>query len=487
MKQLVCYCVLLIILNACTPDIDIKCQWEKTSPLEAEYSGVVIPPNIAPLNFFLKAEDYEAVVLTHGSMKVTAFKEKGTCIPEMNAWKSLLAAAQGEDITVQHCVQTENGWAAYSEFTISVACDSIDPYLAYRLIPPGYEGWNEMGIYQRNLETFEEKAIITNRQTNHNCMNCHSFCMQDPSKMLLHMREKHAGTLLTEAENIIKLDTKTEQTLSALVYPHWHPNGKFIACSVNDIKQLFHTHHPNRIEVMDWDSYVVVYDIENNELLTTLSLSNKENMETFPAFSPDGKKLYFCTSRKRTMPDDYDKVRYHLCCIDFNAEHRAFGKQVDTLYQADIHRKSVSFPRVSPNGRFLLMTLSDYGNFSIWHQEADLWMIDLQKKELKKMEKWNSQSVESYHSWSSNSHWVVFSSRREDGLYTRPYIAYIDRNGNIYKPFVLPQREGNFYQRSMYSYNIPELLKGEVKTDNRLLVRKVLNDETLKVKGFISK
>lgn len=46
----------------------------------------------------------------------------------------------------------------------------------------------------------------------------------------------------------------------------------------------------------------------------------------------------------------------------------------------------------------------------------------------------NSSDAESYHSWSSNSRWFVFSSRRDDGLYTRLYIAHASPDEQIGKP-----------------------------------------------------
>ena len=267
--------------------------------------------------------------------------------------------------------------------------------MAYRLIPPGYEMWNEMGIYQRNIENFEETAILNNTQTDRNCMNCHSFCMQNPEQMQLHIRAKHAGTLLINEGTITKLDTKTEQTMSALVYPYWHPSGKYLVYSVNETKQLFHTHHQNRIEVMDLASDVVVYDVEKNEIVTAPQLFGKEVFETFPSFSPDGKTLYFCAARQQKMPDDTDKLKYHLCSISFDAETRSFGDKVDTLYQAEQMNKSVSFPRVSPDGKHLMFTLAGYATFPIWHQEADLWMMDLEDGKLTCLDALNSNSVES--------------------------------------------------------------------------------------------
>ena len=150
--------------------------------------------------------------------------------------------------------------------------------------------------------------------------------------------------------------------------------------------------------------------------------------------------------------------------IGFDADTRSFGSKADTLYNARRAGKSVSFPRVSPDGKFLMFTLSAYGNFSIWHKDADLYLAHLHTNQIRPLSALNSNDVESYHSWSSNSRWVVFSSRRTDGLYTRPFIAYIDEKGKAHKPFLLPQKEKDHYTFLMKSYNIPEFISGKVNT-----------------------
>lgn len=470
------------LMVACNEEIKIVGNLNEESPLVEEYADVKLPPNIASLNFFVDAPDgQEALLLSNEEISLQTRCKNGAMIPELSDWKELLAAAKGKKIQAEHCVLTAEGWKAYQRFEMEVMTEEIDPYLAYRLIPPGYEMWNEMGIYQRNLENFEETAILSNLQTDRNCMNCHSFCMQDPTQMQLHLRANHAGTLLVQGETIRKLETKTPQTMSALVYPYWHPSGKYIAYSVNNTKQMFHTHHQNRIEVMDLDSDVAVYDVEKNEIVTAAPIFAKGVFETFPSFSADGKTLYYCAAREQKMPHDIPKLRYHLCAISFDEKTRTFGNVVDTLYQAEKMDKSVSFPRVSPDGRFLMFTLADYATFPIWHQEADLWMMDLQTKETVCLQAINSESVESYHSWSSNSRWVVFSSRRIDGLYTRPYIAYVAADGTVAKPFLLPQAEGDFYKKSLNSFNIPELIKGKVDVNHGKLVRTAVGEEKQQV------
>jgi hypothetical protein len=464
--------------------VKISSSVDVPSPLVEEYADMIVPPNIAPLNFFVNAEDgQEALVLTCDGKSISAVCKDGAIIPDKKDWKDWAKAAKGKQIHAEHCTQKDGKWISYQTFTFRMAEEDIDPYLVYRLIPPGYALWNEMGIYQRNLENFEESAILTNTLTDRNCMNCHSFCVQQPDKMMFHLRSKHAGTLLVNDDNIKKLETKTEQTMSALVYPYWHPSGKYIAFSVNNTKQLFHTNHTNRIEVMDLASDVVVYDVERNEIITTPLTFGEENFETFPSFSADGKKLYFCSTRKHALPDSIESLKYHLCAMDFDTETRTFGNQVDTIFHAEKMNKSVSFPRISPDGRFLMITLSDHATFPIWHQEADLWMIDLQNGNRPiRLDAFNSSSVESYHSWSSNGHWVVFSSRRKDGLYTRPYIAYIAADGTTGKPFILPQERGDFYQECMTSFNIPELVKGKVEVERYTLLQKILSNEKEQVK-----
>lgn len=100
--------------------------------------------------------------------------------------------------------------------------------------------------------------------------------------------------------------------------------------------------------------------------------------------------------------------------------------------------------------------MAPYGTFHLPHDESDLFITDLESGEDRPLSNANSDKSESYHSWSSNSRWIIFSSRREDGQYTRPYITYIDKDGSDSKAFVLPQEDPTHYTNFMKSYNMPE-------------------------------
>ena len=177
---------------------------------------------------------------------------------------------------------------------------------------------------------------------------------------------------------------------------------------------------------------------------------------------------------RATYPVDYDQVKYSLCRVAFDESTGKIGEQVDTLVSADVTGKSVTWPRPSYDGRYLMYTQLDYGYFSVWHPEADLYLLDLKTGERRAMSEVNSQRSESFHNWSANSRWFLFTSRRDDGLYTRIYLSSIDENGHATKPFLLPQHDPkNYYRRLLYSYNTPDFTLHPVSANAREMGRRI--------------
>ncbi len=439
------------------------------APIFPDYKEVTIPVNIAPLNFSLL--DNDKGILVAGDKVFRS--RKGTFHFSPKKWRKLLSkSGDNGSINLEIYIRKDGKWLSYKPFNIHISQDKIDPWFSYRLIPPGYQGWQEMGIYQRDLESYSEKAILTNDLTGGNCMNCHTYMNGDPSKMVFHARATFGGTMVVNEGEIEKLNTKTDSTISALVYPYWHPSGDYVAFSVNKTFQSFHNHDANRIEVYDEASDVVVYNVKTHQIAWSPLTKAEDRFETFPTFSTDGKWLYFCSAEAVTpMPDKYREARYGLYRIAFNVEDMSFGDSLELVYDAPAEGFSVSFPRISPDGRFLCFTRHGYGNFSIWHKDSDLWLADLKDGSVRPMETVNSDNVDSFHTWSSDGKWLVFSSRRDDGLYTKPYFTHVDADGNATKPFLLPQKDPkSYYKRQMRSYNLPAFTTGKVNVGKRKLI-----------------
>ena len=99
------------------------------------------------------------------------------------------------------------------------------------------------------------------------------------------------------------------------------------------------------------------------------------------------------------------------------------------------------------------------------------------------MDEINSDEADSFHNWSDNSRWVVFTSRRNDGLYSHLYLTGIDDHGHFTKPFLLPQKNPEeYYSRSLYSFNTPDFTKTKVDFDSRAAVGAILSDERVPTK-----
>lgn len=465
MKQtLTIYGMMCFAALSCTSVKDAQTNEDVYPDIFPDYTFTSVPCNIAPLNFGMKgATAIRADFIKDTNLLLSVTGKEAVEIPEPD-WKDMLAAQKGSTLSVTVSVWNEKHpeGVKYKPFTVQITPDSIDSWIAYRLIEPGYEAWDRMGIYERNLSSFTEKEIVTNHKDKSTCVNCHAFSQYSPENFMFHARGKNGGTIVVRNGNPEKVALDKLGAGKQGAYPAWHPSGRYIAFSSNVTRQSFLHQGEKPLEVYDLESDLILYDTEQKQVLADPRFNGKDQWETFPGWSPDGAQLYFCSASPKNMPMEYKQLKYALCRVAFDASTGKFGERVDTLYNPDVKGGSVSFPRVSPDGKFLLFTEAASATFPIWHKEADLKMINLENGEMINTDVINSTDTESYHAWSSDGRWILFSSRRIDGRYTRLYIAWMDASGTLHKPFLLPQQRPGDNLLRMKSYNIPEFIHGEV-------------------------
>lgn len=474
--MLVCFGLLSCAKSYVVPD-DAQPNKEQVS-LYPDYTNVTIPPNIAPINFIVKSDASEFVVHFRGESGdeiVSGAEDDGVVRIDSVQWRRLLSRNKGQSIDVTVYEKQESQWRYFNSFKVFVAKEDIDQYLSYRLIEPGFELYRQLGLYQRNLSNYEQRVIYENNRDedpkqNH-CINCHNYQNYGGKNMLFHVRANMGGTIIAKEGKIEKINFKNDSILGSAVYPSWHPRKNYLVFSSNLTGQAFHMLNNEKIEVLDYGSDLIFYNANTHEVSNIIK--GEASMETFPTWSPDGKTIYFCQAETPDMVgltdsvkmnyviENYRNLRYNIISITFDEQIMSFSSPqvvVDCVSMG----KSASVPRVSPDGRFLLFTLGDYGQFHIWHKSSDQWVKNLLTGEVYPLSAANSDDVDSYHSWSSNGRWIVFSSRRNDGSYTRPYIAYFDEKGHSRKAFMLPQEDPMQNLMLLKSYNVPELTKRPV-------------------------
>ena len=458
MKRLL-YIAIILLFAACTPTPKDVQLTDTLPPIYPDYCDVTIPVNIAPLNFLIRDDGCDALQVTlntHSPSFLTINTRGNEAVFDIDEWKELLS--EGNDIEVCITARIDGQWRQYKPFTWHVVNDSLDSWLTYRLIEPDYEIWNHVEIRQRCTENFDEAPLADYEHQENRCMNCHTFGSQDPNLSMLYVRGPGGGAILNKDGQLRKLELKTDSLVSGSVYFGFSPSGRYLTFSTNIIIPAFHSQPRKRLEVYDSKSDVYVADLQEHRILRSPLLEQGTVFETFPTFSPDGKYIYYCAADSVLLPRDIQQLQYALMRIPFDEATGTFGMQVDTLF----NQQSVCHPRVSPDGRYLLYTVAHYGTFPIWHPEADLQLMDLQTGIIDTLALVNSAKSDTYHSWSSNSRWFVFASKRDDGLYGKPYFCYVDADGHAHKPFCLPQRHPRFYDNTLKSFNAPDLGRGRV-------------------------
>lgn len=421
-----------------------------------DYKEVTVPANIAPLNFHyaMKGARKASTTFTAGDKSVTI---KGSEVEwPVRKWKSFIAGAEGKTISVSAEVAME-GETVTDNWNIYVSNDPMDGYLTYRLIEPSYQMFHEVSIEERCVEDFSETTICDFKNTDNACMNCHTHAQQRGDLSFYYIRGAKGGTVLNRDGKLRKLTLNAPGMLSGTVYGEIHPEGRYGVFSTNVILPSLHTMAQNRMEVYDSASDLTVADFDNDVMINLPHIARADKLETFPCFSADGSSVFYCSADTVALPQDIRDLKYSLLRAAFDAESGRISEAADTVWNGPANNASVCHPKASPDGRWLMFTVADYGTFPLYHTECTLCLMDLETLEIKKLDSVKGDKSDTYHSWSSNSRWFVFASKRGDGQYGKPYFCHMDENGNVSKPFVLPQRSSHFYELNLKSFNVPDM------------------------------
>lgn len=421
-----------------------------------DYKDVTIPVNIAPLNYYYAMEGATSATTTFtaGSESVTI---RGVEVEwNIRKWKRFIASAAGKSIEVKAVVKA-GGKRIEDSWSFNVIEDKVDPYLTYRLIEPAFQMWANVSIRERNIETFDESIICDDTVTENSCMNCHIHGQQRGDLSMYYIRGPHGGAILNRDGQLRKLTLNAPGMLSGTVYGELHPSGRFGVFSTNIIIPGLHAIYGKRTEVYDTASDLTVADFDSNRMINLPHTARADRFETFPCFSADGESVYYCVADTLTVPQDVDKLLYHLVKVPFDTETGEMGTQVDTLWNAEAHKASACHPKASPDGKWVMFSVADYGTFPINHSESSLQMVDLESGEVNTLDSIKGSNSDTFHSWSSDSRWFVFASKRGDAQYSKAFFCHLDDEGNPTKPFLLPQKNAHFYDTNLKSFNVPDL------------------------------
>jgi len=477
-----------VLLGACvvwrsrTPGLDDALAVTRLPRIQPDYSGVTVPPNIAPLNFAVREKGsrfFVRVASEAGDAIEIVSRSPKIRIP-MGRWRSLLDANRGKDLRLDVYAKQDREWRRYETILNRIAKEDIDGRLAYRVIDPVHVTWYEVGVRQRDLATYRESVVLDGMSFGEDCVNCHSFAANRPDRMSINIRSERFGkaTLLLADGEVKKLGTP-------FGYTAWHPSGRLAVYSINQVRQFFHSAGAEVRDVIDMNAALGYYLVQAENVKMVPRASDKNRLESYPAWSPDGRYLYYSSAPilwekdAPIPPPRYAEVKYDLMRISYDVAADRWGDP-ELVLAARETGLSILQPRISPDGRFLLFCMCRYGCFPIYQPTSDLYMMDLDTGDYARLDV-NSKFSESWHSWSSNGRWIAFSSKRRGGLFTRCYLSFVDESGKAHKPLILPQSDPGFYDSFLKTFSVPELITGPVPVTGETMAEAARSDRVIAV------
>jgi len=327
-----------------------------------------------------------------------------------------------------------------------------DDAIVYRLVAPPFNSRRTPDTFVRDIRSFKTYPFLKGHESY--CFNCHTFSSKDgvSGKLSIQARYLRGGRKLPVYVGICDIRrrrgwrVRLPFAIQMTTFMAWSPDGEKLAFSANQqLAAISPIVHETQL-VGEPTSDIAIYDISKNIAYLLPGASAPDSLEIYPFWSPDGRYIVFCSAPSGVFPAF---TRYDLRIVPFNDGRGGPSKPVPG---ASNDGMSNYFPRFSPDGRWLVFCKSNGG--SLIKPSSDLYILpgDL-KGPARRLECNSDYAADSWHSWSSNSRWLVFASKRDDGIYARLYLTQIDDEGHASPAVRLPLK-----REPLTSFNIPEFV-----------------------------
>jgi tetratricopeptide (TPR) repeat protein len=474
-----------------TPEIVAAAADERAPRLRITYpqEGTLFPPEIvAPT--FVWADDTAGVdrwwVVVRddaGGDVLRASVDAPRWRPSEVDWKEIKRRSLERDaeVTIAGGSRTEPGTIRSSaRVHVRTSKDPVGDSLFYREVPlPFLTAVQDPSRIRWRYGSIDMEAgppiVLQNLPV---CGNCHSFA-DDGSVLGLDVdygNDKGAYAVMPVSSHMVMDDAKIitwadykreDGELTFGLLSRVSPTGRYVVSTVKD-RSVFVAMPDLMISQLFFPikGILVIYDRETETYAPLPGADDPQYVQSNAVWSPDGKEIVFARTKayRATRLDQHNNAlvdekdvpeftkenkpfRYDLYRVPFN---EGKGGTPEPLAGASGDGKSNYFPKYSPNGKWIVFCKAD--NYMLLRPDSDLYIIPAAGGVARRL-RYNTPRMNSWHSWSSNSRWLVFSSKA-NGPYTQLFLTHIDDDGNDTPPVLLER-----FTSSDRAANIPEFVR----------------------------
>jgi tetratricopeptide (TPR) repeat protein len=470
-QKLVVVLLLIFTIYSCM-DINVNEQFQEIEKKHLKPIGIVIdypkegtifPPEF-PAPLFSWSDMMNASAKWHirlsaqnGEEIYREIVESSTWRPDSIVWLKIKAVSALKPvfltiIGINKGIPGRKYSSGRTSFTFSK--DSVGASVFYRAVPLpfGYaiKNVNEIEWYLCNIDGGKPHKVLDNIPV---CANCHSFSRNGLIAMDVDYANDKGSYVIAPLKDTVHLtldkiitwsDYKREEggTTYGLL-SQVSPDGRYVLSTVKDRSVFVAVDNLEYSQLFfPIKGIIAVYDRNKRKFFELPGASDKKYVQSNPNWSPNSNEIMFSRAYRYKSPkiestqsvllksEDAEEFltgkkefKFDLYRVPFN---EGKGGQAIPVPGASDNKKSNFFARYSPDGKWVAFCQAE--NFMLLQSDSKLYIMPAEGG-IPRLMNCNTENMNSWHSWSPNSKWLVFSSKSK-GPYTQLYLTYIDENGN---------------------------------------------------------